>query len=77
MTHLKLLGKGLLLYPIRNILGWTLECRPHRGANTDRILNPPRRGNNVIKVKGMLINPQSTDAVMSDEIGIAEYQVVI
>jgi phenylacetate-coenzyme A ligase PaaK-like adenylate-forming protein len=77
LTHLKRRGTVLLRYALGDITAKTKEPCPSCGAHTDRILVAPRRADDLIKVKGMLVNPHVIEAVMSGQKGITEYQVVV
>lgn len=77
LTHLKRRGTVLLRYALGDITKKTSQACPYCSAHTDRILQPPKRADDLIKVKGMLINPNVVNDILSRYQGITEYQVVI
>jgi len=77
LTHLDRRGTVLIRYLVGDVVSLTHERCAHCGRNGDRIVPPVVRTKDLLKVKGMLINP----AVLLDAIaavpGVDEYQVVI
>lgn len=77
VTHLDRRGTVL----VRFLVGDTVSLRrgpcPHCGRSGDRLAGPVARGGDLVKVKGMLVNP----AVLLDALdaigGIGELQVVV
>ncbi len=58
ITHLNRRGTVLFRYLIGDIVSLTHEPCPHCGRTGDRIVGPVVRTKDLIKVKGMLINPR-------------------
>jgi phenylacetate-coenzyme A ligase PaaK-like adenylate-forming protein len=77
ITHLKRRGTILLRYALGDITTKTSMVCPYCGSHTDRILHPPKRADDLIKVKGMLVNPNIVNDILSRHREITEYQVVI
>ncbi len=77
LTHLNRRGTTLIRYLVGDIVSLTHEPCPHCGRTGDRIVGPIVRTKDLIKVKGMLINP----AVLLDRLravpGVDEFQVVL
>ena len=76
ITHLDRRGTTLIRYLVGDIVSLSHEPCPHCGRSGDRIVGPVIRTKDLLKVKGMLINP----AVLFDAIrrvpGVDEFQVV-
>ena len=77
LTHLRRRGTLLLRYALGDITRRTRETCPHCGANTDRLTEIPVRADSLVKVKGMLINPDLIVEALASDPGGAEFQVVI
>jgi phenylacetate-CoA ligase len=77
LTHLDRRGTTLVRYLVGDIVSLSHEPCPHCGRTGDRIIGPIIRTKDLLKVKGMLINP----AVLFDAIravpGVDEFQVVL
>jgi phenylacetate-CoA ligase len=77
LTHLDRRGTTLVRYLVGDIVSLSHERCPHCGRTGDRIIGPIIRTKDLLKVKGMLINP----AVLFDAIrsvpGVDEFQVVL
>jgi phenylacetate-coenzyme A ligase PaaK-like adenylate-forming protein len=77
ITHLDRRGTTLIRYLVGDIVSLSHEPCPHCGRTGDRIVGPVIRTKDLLKVKGMLINP----AVLFDAIrsvpGVDEFQVVV
>ena len=55
----------------------TRQRCPHCGALTERIVSQPRRVDDLVKIKGMLVNPQAlVDAVLG-EAALLDFQAVV
>jgi phenylacetate-CoA ligase len=76
MTHLRRRGTVMLRYVIGDVVSMSHDRCPICGRTAERVIGPPVRTKELVKVKGMLINPD----IMKEEIGkvpgIAEYQFV-
>jgi len=77
LTHLHRRGTVLLRYIIGDLVGLRLEACPHCGRLGERIVSPPRRTGDLVKVKGMLINPDLVYELLSADRAIREFQLVI
>ena len=77
ITHLSRRGTVLLRYLVGDIVSLCHTPCPHCGRTGDRIVGPVVRTKDLVKVKGMLINP----AVLLDTLrkvpGVDEFQVVL
>jgi phenylacetate-CoA ligase len=77
LTHIDRRGTTLVRYLVGDIVSLSHEPCPHCGRTGDRIIGPIIRTKDLLKVKGMLINP----AVLFDAIrsvpGVDEFQVVL
>lgn len=77
LTHLDRYGTLLLRYALGDLSVRTRERCPHCGAVTDRLIRTPQRVDDLVKVKGMLINPAATVAALDDRLGARAYQLRI
>jgi phenylacetate-coenzyme A ligase PaaK-like adenylate-forming protein len=77
ITHLSRRGTVLLRYLIGDIVSLTHEPCPHCGRTGDRIIGPVVRTKDLVKVKGMLINPTVLLDALRTVAGIDEFQVVL
>lgn len=77
LTHLDRRGTVLLRYLLGDTSTQTHTPCPHCGATTDRLIEVPHRADDLVKVKGMLINPAVLSAVLQNDPAIAEFQIVI
>ncbi len=77
LTHLNRRGTVLLRYLIGDIVSLTHEPCPHCGRTGDRIVGPVVRTKDLIKVKGMLINPTVLLDTLRTVPDVDEFQVVL
>ncbi len=77
LTHLDRRGTVLLRYALGDITALTRETCPHCGANTDRFVAMPTRADDLVKVRGMLINPGTIAEVLLADRDVDEFQIVI
>lgn len=77
LTHLHRRGTVFLRYLIGDLIGLKLEACPLCGRLGERIVSAPRRTGDLVKVKGMLVNPDIIFDLLSADRGIREYQLVI
>lgn len=77
LTHLKRRGTVLLRHSLGDISIRSRERCPHRGAATDRLITLPRRVDALVKIKGMLVNPDVMIEALEAELGARASQVVI
>ncbi|MBT3821268.1 MAG: phenylacetate--CoA ligase family protein [Nitrospinaceae bacterium] len=77
LTHLHRRGTVFLRYLIGDLIGLKLEACPLCGRLGERIVSAPRRTGDLVKVKGMLVNPDIIFDLLSADRGVREYQLVI
>ena len=77
ITHLSRRGTVLLRYLIGDIVSMTHAPCPHCSRTGDRIVGPVVRTKDLVKVKGMLINPAVLLDTLRTVSGIDEFQVVL
>jgi phenylacetate-CoA ligase len=77
ITHLNRRGTTLLRYLVGDVCSLTHEPCPHCGRTGDRVVPPIVRTKDLIKVKGMLINPPLLMETLRAVPGVDEYQVVL
>lgn len=77
LTHLDRRGTVLLRYAMGDMTALTRAPCPHCGAETDRFIAMPSRADDLVKVKGMLIDPGSVAEVLLADGKIDEFQIVI
>lgn len=77
LTHLKRRGTVLLRYALGDISVRTRERCPNCGAATDRLTSLPRRADALVKIKGMLVNPDLMIEALEAELGARPFQAVI
>jgi phenylacetate-coenzyme A ligase PaaK-like adenylate-forming protein len=65
----------LLRYALGDLSVRTRERCPHCGAVTDRLIRTPSRVDDLVKVKGMLINPSAILSALDDRLGARPYQL--
>lgn len=76
LTHLHRRGTVLLRYVIGDITTRTRERCPHCGRTTDRFTTTPYRADDLVKLKGTLVNPALVVAALEGDPDIADFQVV-
>lgn len=77
LTHLDRRGTVLLRYAMGDFAALSYDQCPHCGSWTDRFVGMPSRADDLVKVKGMLLNPEVvTDLLLADG-QVGEFQVVI
>ena len=77
LTHLDRRGTVMLRYALGDVARLTREKCPHCGALTERIVSMPRRVDDLVKIKGMLVNPQAlVDAVLGEP-GLLDFQAIV
>ena len=77
LTHLKRRGTVLLRYALGDITIRERAPCPYCGAETDRLVAMPRRHDGLVKIKGMLVNPEIIVDELSKLAAIADFQIVI
>jgi phenylacetate-CoA ligase len=77
LTHLDRRGTVMLRYALGDVARLTRARCPHCGALTERLISLPRRIDDLVKIKGMLVNPQAlVDAVLGGP-ALIDFQAVI
>ena len=77
LTHLHRRGTVLLRYAVGDTSALTHEVCPGCGATTQRLTLPPRRADALVKIKGMLVNPEPLLARLSADKAIAAFQLTV
>jgi phenylacetate-CoA ligase len=77
LTHLHRRGTVFLRYLVGDIVAFKLDHCPHCGRLGERIVSLPRRIGALLKVKGMLINPELVFDHLSADRSIREFQLVV
>ncbi len=77
VTHLDRRGTVLLRFLVGDIVSIERSPCPVCGRSGDRIIGPVVRGGDLVKLKGMLINPAALLGALGAVAGIQEFQVVI
>ena len=77
LTHLHRRGTVCLRYLVGDLVGIRNERCPHCGRLGERIIQRPRRTGTLVKVKGMLINPELIFEALSANRAISEFQLVV
>ena len=77
VTHLDRRGTVLLRFVVGDIVSIARGACPHCGRFGDRIVGPVVRTKDLVKVKGMLINPAALLDVLNGMRELKEVQVVI
>ncbi len=77
LTHLKRSGTVLLRYALGDISVRTRERCPHCGSATERLVMLPRRADALVKIKGMLVNPDLLFEALEAELGARAFQLVV
>ena len=77
ITHLNRRGTTLVRYLVGDIVSLAHTPCPHCGRVGDRVVPPIVRTKDLLKVKGMLINPTALLEAVRSVPGVDEYQVVL
>src|SRR5690606_9018554 len=77
VTHLDRRGTVLIRFLVGDVVSIARTPCPHCGRTGDRIRGPVVRGSDLVKVKGMLVNPAALIAALAEVPGIDEFQVVV
>jgi phenylacetate-CoA ligase len=77
LTHLHRRGTVCLRYLVGDLVGMRTERCPHCGRLGERIIRRPRRMGTLVKVRGMLINPELIFEALSADRAISEFQLVV
>jgi phenylacetate-CoA ligase len=77
VTHLDRRGTVLVRFLVGDVVSITRGACPHCGRHGDRIVGPVLRTKDLVKVKGMLINPAALLDALNALAEIKEVQVLI
>jgi phenylacetate-CoA ligase len=77
LTHLDRRGTVMLRYALGDVARLTRARCPHCGALTERLLGVPRRIDGLLKIKGMLVNPQALVEAVAAEAEVLEFQAMV
>ena len=77
LSHLNRRGTLLLRYATGDLSVLTRDRCPHCGANTDRFTETPQRADALVKIKGMLVNPEALEAAVLSVPDVQDYQALI
>jgi phenylacetate-CoA ligase len=77
LSHLHRRGTLLLRYAIGDVTVRTREPCPHCGLTTDRFMATPRRVDDLVKIRGTLVDPARILAVLEAERTLAEFLAVV
>jgi phenylacetate-coenzyme A ligase PaaK-like adenylate-forming protein len=77
LTHLDRRGTVMLRYALGDVARLTRARCPHCGALTERLVSVPRRVDGLLKIKGMLVDPQLMAEALADAPGIAAWQAIV
>lgn len=77
ITHLDRRGTVLLRYMVGDIVSIARDACPHCGRGGERLVGPVVRTKDLLKVKGMLINPAALLERLQAMPGVEEFQVVV
>ena len=77
ITHINRRGTTLMRYLVGDIVSLAHGPCPHCGRIGDRVVPPIVRTKDLLKVKGMLINPTALLEAVRAVPGVDEYQVVL
>ena len=76
VSHLDRRGTVLLRYSLGDVTAMERGTCPHCGATTDLILKVPHRVDRLVKIKGMLVNPDLIVEAIA-EFRLEDFQIVI
>jgi phenylacetate-CoA ligase len=77
VTHLDRRGTVLVRFLVGDTLAMVRTPCPFCGRSGDRLLGPVARGGDLVKIKGMLVNPAVLLDALDAVAGIEELQVVV
>ena len=76
-THLNRRGTVLVRYLVGDVTTLSSAPCPHCGRNGGRLTSQPVRTKDLVKVRGMLINPEVIKEELLRVPGLAEFQIVL
>jgi len=77
LSHLDRRGTVLLRYALGDVSVLSRHPCPHCGATTDRLVRSPRRIDGLVKIKGMLVNPEPLFDRLAAEPGVSRFQLIV
>jgi phenylacetate-coenzyme A ligase PaaK-like adenylate-forming protein len=77
LTHLDRRGTVLLRYALGDVTAHSTAPCPRCGRCAGRLTELPRRTDELVKIKGMLVNPEVIAGILVRERAVSEYQIVI
>ena len=77
VTHLDRRGTVLIRFVVGDTVSLSRAPCPHCGRTSERVVGPVVRGGDLVKVKGMLINPGALIAALAGMRELDEFQVVV
>jgi len=77
LTHLDRRGTVMLRYALGDVARLTREQCHHCGALTERLMSMPRRTDGLLKIKGMLVNPQALVGAVAAEAEVLQFQAMV
>jgi len=77
LTHIDRRGTTLIRYLIGDIARLAHDRCPHCGRNGERVMAPITRTKDLVKLKGMLVNPDVLLDTLRTVPGMEEFQVVL
>jgi phenylacetate-CoA ligase len=77
VTHLDRRGTVLIRFVVGDMVSLTRSACPTCGRSGDRVVGPVVRGSDLVKVKGMLVNPAALLGALGSIANVDEFQVVI
>lgn len=77
ITHINRRGTTLIRYLVGDLVSLSHDVCPHCGRTGDRVVPPILRTKDLLKVKGMLINPAALMEAVRTVPGVDEFQVVL
>jgi phenylacetate-coenzyme A ligase PaaK-like adenylate-forming protein len=76
VTHLHRRGTVLLRYLVGDVVSLSGAPCPRCGREGERVITTPRRGDNLVKCRGMLVNTDLVIDTLSALPGIGQFQLV-
>ena len=77
LTHVDRRGTVLLRYSLGDISKLSSTSCSFCGSETERLLEIPRRIDNLVKIKGTLVNPAIFEEILLSQTQITEWQILI
>jgi phenylacetate-CoA ligase len=77
ITHLDRRGTALVRFVVGDVAGLSRAPCPDCGRTADRLVGPIARSSDLVKVKGMLLNPAALLDALGAIAGLDEFQVVV